>query len=92
MLAQDYPVTIACDILDCAKSSYYHQAIERAREKEEEVDLSEYLDYNDAYRQMGRFLDEVYMHKRIHSSLGYLTPAEFEAQWRKEQALALDLN
>ena len=60
--------------------------------KEEEVDLSEYLDYNDAYCQLGRFLDDVYMHKRIHSSLGYLTPAEFEEQWRKEQTLALDLN
>jgi transposase InsO family protein len=49
--------------------------------KEEEVDLSEYIDYNDAYQQIGRFLDEVYQRKRIHSSLGYLTPAEFEAQW-----------
>jgi transposase InsO family protein len=49
--------------------------------KEEEVDLSEYVDYNDAYQQIGRFLDEVYQQKRIHSSLGYLTPAEFEAQW-----------
>jgi len=38
--------------------------------KEEEVDLSEYEDYTDAVRQLGRFLDEVYMHKRIHSSLG----------------------
>ena len=54
--------------------------------------MSEYIDYNDAYRQLGRFLDDMYMHKRIHSSLGYLTPAEFEEQWRKEQALALDLN
>jgi len=53
--------------------------------KEEEVDLSEYEDYADAMRQIGRFLDEVYMHKRIHSSLGYLTPAEFESQWRQEQ-------
>ena len=53
--------------------------------KEEEVDLSEYEDYADAMRQIGRFLDEVYMHKRIHSSLGYLTPAEFESQWRREQ-------
>jgi transposase InsO family protein len=60
--------------------------------KEEEVDLSEYIEYNDAYRQLGRFLDDVYMHKRIHSSLGYLTPAEFEEQWRKEQTLALELN
>jgi len=48
-----------------------------------EVDLSDYEDYNDALRQPGRFLDEVYMHKRIHSSLGYLTPAEFEDRWRR---------
>lgn len=48
-------------------------------------DLSEYNDYNDAYQQIGRFLDEVYQHKRIHSSLGYLgylTPAEFECRVR----------
>ncbi len=53
--------------------------------KEEKVDLSEYQDYADAYRQVGRFLDEVYMHKRIRSSLGYLTPAEFEAVWKQGQ-------
>ena len=53
--------------------------------KEEEVDLSEYLDFADAYRQLGRFLDGVYNHKRIHSSLGYLTPVEFEEQWRSKQ-------
>jgi transposase InsO family protein len=39
--------------------------------KEEEVDLSEYQDYWDAYRQIGQFLEDVYMRKRIHSSLGY---------------------
>jgi transposase InsO family protein len=49
--------------------------------KEEEVDLSDYEDYHHAYQQIGRFLDDVYMHKRVHSSLNYLTPAEFEAQW-----------
>lgn len=54
--------------------------------KEEEVDLSEYADYADAYRQIGRFLDEVYMRKRIHSSLGYLTPVEFESQWQSSLA------
>ena len=49
--------------------------------KEEEVDLSEYRDFSDAYQQIGRFIEDVYNHKRIHSSLGYLTPAEFEAAW-----------
>lgn len=54
--------------------------------KEEEVDLSEYQDYWDAYRQIGQFLEDVYMQKRIHSSLGYLTPVEFESQWLEQGA------
>ena len=49
--------------------------------KEEEVDLTEYEDFGDAMRGLGRFLDDVYNRKRIHSSLGSLTPAEFEQQW-----------
>jgi len=54
--------------------------------KEEEVDLSDYLDFADAYHQIGRFLEDVYMRKRIHSSLGYLTPVEFETQWLAQHA------
>ena len=50
--------------------------------KEEAVNLSEYLDYYDAYGQIARFLDDVYIHRRIHSSLGYLTPIEYEHHWR----------
>ena len=34
MLAQDYPLTLACDVLSCARSSYYHQPTERADEAE----------------------------------------------------------
>ena len=60
--------------------------------KEEEVDLAEYLDYHDAYHQIGRFLDDVYVQKRIHSSLGYLTPAEFETQWCEEHVLAFEFD
>ena len=53
--------------------------------KEEEVDLSEYLDFADAAHQIGHFIEDVYMTKRIHSSLGYLTPAEFELAYRLAQ-------
>lgn len=53
--------------------------------KEEEVDLSEYRNFNEVYERIEEFLEEVYMNKRIHSSLSYLTPSEFEEQWRNEQ-------
>jgi putative transposase len=86
---QDVNVQISmADVGEAWQNGYAERLIRTI--KEEEVDLSEYLDYNDAYRQLGRFLDDVYMHKRIHSSLGYLTPAEFEAQWREDQALELN--
>lgn len=53
--------------------------------KEEEVDLSEYRNLDEAREQIGCFIDQVYMQKRIHSALGYLTPVEFEANWRRAQ-------
>lgn len=53
--------------------------------KEEEVDLSEYRNFNEVYESIEEFLEEVYMKKRIHSSLSYLTPREFEAKWRQAQ-------
>lgn len=49
--------------------------------KEEEVDLADYQNYADAYHQIQQFLEEVYMRKRIHSALGYLTPVEFAAHY-----------
>lgn len=54
--------------------------------KEEEVDLSEYLDLDDTRMQIGCFIEDVYNTKRIHSALGYLTPTEFEAAWRLAQS------
>jgi len=57
--------------------------------KEEEVYLNEYQDFEDAYRHISHFLDDVYMYKRVHSALGYLPPAEFEANW-KAHSIRLD--
>lgn len=57
--------------------------------KEEEVYLTEYEDYEDALNQIGHFIEDVYLTKRIHSALGYLTPAEYEAQWQKQQLASI---
>ena len=46
--------------------------------KEEHVDYSEYRDFEDAYQQLKHWLEVVYMTERIHESLHYVTPAEFE--------------
>lgn len=59
--------------------------------KEEEVDLSEYRNFTEAYKQIEQFLEDVYMKKRIHSSLGYLTPEEYEQNWIKQQKEKRDI-
>ena len=43
--------------------------------KEEEVYLHEYEDIHDARVHIERFIEDVYMRRRVHSALGYLTPA-----------------
>jgi transposase InsO family protein len=48
--------------------------------KYEEVYRNEYRDLAEARAAIGKFLETIYNQKRLHSSLGYLPPAEFEAQ------------
>jgi putative transposase len=46
--------------------------------KEEEVHDTTYLNLEDARQRIGRFIEEVYNRKRLHSALRYITPEEFE--------------
>jgi len=62
----------------CPTQNAYAERLIRTL-KEEEVYLNDYETFDQAHQRIGHFLEEVYMTKRIHSSLGYLTPAEFEA-------------
>ena len=46
--------------------------------KYEEVLMNEYQTFDDAYQNIKRFIEEVYNKKRLHSSIGYVPPEEFE--------------
>lgn len=48
--------------------------------KTEEVYLKQYRDQEDARASIQHFIEEVYNRKRLHSSLGYQSPATFEQQ------------
>jgi transposase InsO family protein len=47
--------------------------------KMEEVYLKDYHNFEETQQNIGEFIEEVYNQKRLHSSLGYLPPVEFEA-------------
>jgi transposase InsO family protein len=56
--------------------------------KYEEVFCEDYRDLSQAHASIGRFLEQIYNQKRLHSALGYRPPAEFELAVRADQAAA----
>ena len=48
--------------------------------KAEEVYLKEYKTFDEAYNNIKQFIEIVYNKKRLHSSIGYLPPEEFEKE------------
>ncbi|MBW7885618.1 MAG: IS3 family transposase [Caldilineaceae bacterium] len=80
---QAFQIKISMAEVGAAWQNGYAERIIRTI-KEEEIDLADYQDFADAYAQIGHFVEQVYQHKRIHSALGYLTPAEFAADWRQQ--------
>ena len=59
--------------------------------KYEEVLRNEYRDLAEARASIREFLEKVYNHKRLHSALGYLPPAEFEANHKDAAARQLSV-
>jgi len=53
--------------------------------KVEEVYMSEYVTFEDALNSIPYFIEEVYNKKRLHSSLGYMPPEEFEHKFNKDK-------
>jgi putative transposase len=78
-MLKNHQVSISMAAVGKAEENGYAERLMRTI-KEEEVDLSDYQTFADAQYQIRRFLEDVYMTKRIHSSLGYLTPVEFETE------------
>ena len=54
--------------------------------KTEEVYLSDYRSLQDVLENVPAFLRDVYNAKRLHSSIGYLPPNEFESRWLEDNS------
>ena len=57
--------------------------------KVEEVYINEYETFEEAYANIKHFIELVYNEKRLHSSIGYVPPAEFDAEILTKQSLNL---
>jgi len=54
--------------------------------KVEEVYMGEYNTYENVLFSIPYFIEEVYNRKRLHSSLGYMPPEEFEEKFNKKES------
>lgn len=76
-ILKDYSIAISmsdkANPYDNAKIESFFRSL-----KVEEVYMFSYETYKDVLDRIPYFIEEVYNRKRLHSSLGYLSPEEFE--------------
>ncbi len=76
-ILNDYEISISmsgkANPYDNAKMESFFRTL-----KVEEVYMFEYETYTEVLKRIPYFIEEVYNRKRLHSSLGYMPPEEFE--------------
>ena len=64
---------------NAAMESFYHTL------KTEHVYFESYQTRKEAKQSIFEYIEVFYNRRRRHSTLGYLSPAQFENQWKKKQ-------
>jgi transposase InsO family protein len=70
-------------ISNCRKGNPYDNAYVESFFKTlkfEEIYLNDHDTFDDAMKNIKKFIEDVYNEKRMHSALGYMSPIEFEEQ------------
>ena len=84
---ESHDICISMSRKGCPQDNAYAESFIKTV-KVEEVYLYEYDNRREACERISHFIEDVYNQKRLHSSLGYMSPDEFEEQMEKSMVLA----
>ena len=66
----------------------YCAEVKRTDFKREEIQATTYRDFEDLQKRLEEFIEHYYNRSRLHSALGYCSPAKFEEEAHIEQGAA----
>ena len=84
---KSHDISISMSRKGCPQDNPFAESFFRTV-KVEEVYLYEYDNRREAYQRISRFIDDVYNQKCLHSSLGYMSPDEFEEKMVESMEVA----